>query len=107
MKMNTRGRLLIGGLGLGLIAACGPGGGVYVGVAVPGPYGGPYPYPGYVGRPPMVYGGGVYEAEALNEADPPDATTPAAAVARVGGPPTGTASTPPAKSEASGDRESG
>jgi hypothetical protein len=42
---------------------CGPGGGVYVGVAVPGPYVG-YPggtYPGYVGRPPYVY-----EEDALN-----------------------------------------
>ena len=42
---------------------CGPGGGVYVGVAVPGPYVG-YPggmHPGYVGRPPYVY-----EEDALN-----------------------------------------
>ena len=42
---------------------CGPGGGVYVGVAVPGPYVG-YPggmYPGTVGRPPYAY-----EEDALN-----------------------------------------
>lgn len=47
------------------IFACGAGvsTGVYVGVAVPGPYVG-YPgvgYPGYIGRPPYVY-----EEDALN-----------------------------------------
>lgn len=45
------------------VYACGASTGVYVGVAVPGPYVG-YPgvgYPGYVGRPPYVY-----EEDALN-----------------------------------------
>ena len=42
---------------------CGASTGVYVGVAVPGPYIGypGYGYPGYVGRPPYVY-----EEDALN-----------------------------------------
>jgi hypothetical protein len=47
-----------------LALGCGVGvgtGGVYVGVAVPGPYVGYPGYPGYIGRPPVVY----YEEDAL------------------------------------------
>jgi hypothetical protein len=42
------------------VISCGPGGNVYVGVGVAGPWTGPYGgYPGYVGRPPY------YEEDAL------------------------------------------
>jgi hypothetical protein len=46
-----------------LTIGCGAGvsTGVYVGVAVPGPYVGYPGYPGYIGRPPVVY----YEEDAL------------------------------------------
>ena len=105
MKINTRVRLLVGAAGLCLIAACGPGGGVYVGVAVPGPYGGPYPYPGFVGPPPVVYGGGYYEA--LNDAGPAEPVVRIVTGSAAGGPSTGVGSGSPAQGEASGDRESG
>ena len=66
--MRTRLRALLSAAVVGIVLsvyACGAGvsTGVYVGVAVPGPYVG-YPgvgYPGYVGRPPYVY-----EEDALN-----------------------------------------
>lgn len=51
-----------------IVSACGSTG-VYVGVAVPGPWVG-YPgvgYPGYIGRPPVVY-----EEDALNETGVPE-----------------------------------
>jgi len=58
--MSVRARLLIVSAVAALVLpACGAGGGnVYVGVGVVGPYWGypgRYPYPGYVGRPPVYY----------------------------------------------------
>ena len=66
--MRTLSKALIPAAAIGIavsVYSCGAGvsTGVYVGVAVPGPYVG-YPgvgYPGYVGRPPYVY-----EEDALN-----------------------------------------
>lgn len=66
--MRTLSKALLPATVIGIalsIYACGAGvsTGVYVGVAVPGPYIG-YPgvgYPGYIGRPPYVY-----EEDALN-----------------------------------------
>ncbi|MGD8700150.1 MAG: hypothetical protein PVJ43_12720 [Gemmatimonadales bacterium] len=58
--MRTLAKALLSGGTVGILLsvyACGASTGVYVGVAVPGPYVG-YPgvgYPGYVGRPPYVY----------------------------------------------------
>ncbi len=66
MRTLTRALLPAAAIGIAFSAySCGAGvsTGVYVGVAVPGPYVG-YPgvgYPGYVGRPPYVY-----EEDALN-----------------------------------------
>jgi hypothetical protein len=66
--MRTLSKVLLPAAAIGIalsVSSCGAGvsTGVYVGVAVPGPYVG-YPgvgYPGYVGRPPYVY-----EEDALN-----------------------------------------
>jgi len=78
MKTLTKAFLPAAAIGIALSAySCGAGvsTGVYVGVAVPGPYVG-YPgvgYPGYVGRPPYVY-----EEDALNlPAEPADRVTAA------------------------------
>jgi hypothetical protein len=66
MRELLRGLLLVAAMGVALSAyGCGAGvsTGVYVGVAVPGPYVGypGYGRPGYIGRPPYVY-----EEDALN-----------------------------------------
>ena len=73
MRSLTKAMLPAATIGIALsVYSCGAGvsTGVYVGVAVPGPYVG-YPgvgYPGYVGRPPYVY-----EEDALNlPAEPAD-----------------------------------
>ncbi len=59
MRTLSKVLLPVAAIGIALsVYSCGAGvSGVYVGVAVPGPYVG-YPgvgYPGYVGRPPYVY----------------------------------------------------
>jgi hypothetical protein len=67
-EMRTLKKALLPAAAIGIavsVSSCGAGvsTGVYVGVAVPGPYVG-YPgvgYPGYIGRPPYVY-----EEDALN-----------------------------------------
>jgi hypothetical protein len=73
MRSLAKALLPAAAIGIALsVYSCGAGvsTGVYVGVAVPGPYVG-YPgvgYPGYIGRPPYVY-----EEDALNlPAENPD-----------------------------------
>lgn len=57
------GALFSGGCGAGVST-----GGVYVGVAVPGPYVGyPGAYPGYMGPPPVVYYDEDYALNAVSE----------------------------------------
>lgn len=66
MKMRMLRKALLPAAAIGVALSgygCGASTGVYVGVAVPGPYIGypGYGYPGYIGRPPYVY-----EEDALN-----------------------------------------